>query len=399
MTAAAAAATPVSTPPRLRLDRRELAGAVGDVGVLVPIATVLVVANGLSATAVLLPAGLLYLGVAAAYRLPVAVQPLKAFGAIAIAQGLGSDAIAAGALLMGVVFLVLGRAGLIDLAARAFPVPVVRGIQLTVGVLFLEIAWDLVREPPAAFADASADPALLTALALTALGAAMALRRRSVSLALVAGGLLIAVVRAAEDLTLGPSPLVLPTLDAATFWTAFTVLVVPQLPLTFANSCVATSDVARTYFGAAAERVRPGRLAQSLGLANLVSGAIAGMPVCHGAGGMTAHRAFGARTAGAPAAIGAVLVAGALVLGAGMAALLAAFPLAVLAAMLAAAGLLHIGLLGDLRGRRAWAIGLAVGAVGVLVGLAPALVVGLVAWWVPARIASRRDAPVSSSQG
>lgn len=399
MSAAAAAATAASAPPRLRLDRRELAGAVGDVGVLVPIATVLVVGNGLSATAVLLPAGVLYLGAAAAYRLPVPVQPLKAFGAIAIAQGLGSDAIAAGALLMGVVFLVLGRTGLIDLAARAFPAPVVRGIQLTVGILFLDIAWGLVRNPPAAFADASVDPVLLTALAGTALGAAIALKHRSVSLALVGGGLLIAVVRAADELALGPSALVLPTLDAATFWTAFTVLVVPQLPLTFANSCVATSDAARTYFGAAAERVRPGRLAQSLGLANLLSGAISGMPVCHGAGGMTAHRAFGARTGGAPAAIGALLIAAALGLGAGMAALLAAFPLGVLAAMLAAAGLLHICLLGDLRGRRAWAVALAVGAVGVLVGLAPALAVGLVAWWVPARLTSPRDTPVSSSQG
>lgn len=399
MSAAAAAATVASTPPRLRLDRQELAGAVGDVGVLVPIATVLVVGNGLSATAVLLPAGLLYLGAAAAYRLPVPVQPLKAFGAIAIAQGLGSDAIAAGALLMGVVFLVLGRAGLIDLAARAFPTPVVRGIQLTVGILFLEIAWALVRDPPAAFSDASADPVLMIVLAVSALGAAIALKHRSVSLALVGGGLVIAVVRAADELSLGPSALVVPTLDAATFWTAFTVLVVPQLPLTFANSCVATSDVARTYFGAAAERVRPGRLAQSLGLANVLSGTISGMPVCHGAGGMTAHRAFGARTAGAPAAIGALLVVAALALGAGMAALLAAFPLTVLAAMLAAAGLLHIGLLGDLRGRRAWTIALAVGAAGVLVGLAPALVLGLVAWWVPARLTSRRHRPVSSSQG
>jgi len=401
VSAAATAATTITTtsPPRLRLGRSELAGAVGDVGVLVPIATALVVGNGLSATAVLLPAGLLYLAAALAYRLPVPVQPLKAFGAIAIAQGLGSDAIAAGALLMGAVFLVLGRTGLIDLAARAFPTPVVRGIQLTVGVLFLEIAWDLVRDPPAAFVDASADPVLLVALALAALGAAMALKHRSVSLALVGGGLLIAVVRAADELALGPSALDLPTLDAATFWTAFTVLVVPQLPLTFANSCVATSDVARTYFGAAAQRVRPGRLAQSLGVANLLSGAISGMPVCHGAGGMTAHHAFGARTAGAPAAFGAVLVAAALILGAGMAALLAAFPLAVLAAMLAAAGLLHVGLLRDLRGRRAWRIALLVGAAGVFVGLTPALAVGLAAWWVPARLASRRAAPVSSSRG
>ncbi|TML33162.1 MAG: sulfate permease, partial [Actinobacteria bacterium] len=93
--------------------------------------------NGLSATAVLLPAGLLYIAVAFTYRLPVPVQPLKAFGAIAIAKGLGSDVIATGALLMGAIFLVLGRTGLMDLAARAFPRALVRGVQLTVGLLFL----------------------------------------------------------------------------------------------------------------------------------------------------------------------------------------------------------------------------------------------------------------------
>jgi hypothetical protein len=41
-----------------------LAGAVADVGVLVPIAVALIVSNGLSATAVLLPAGLLYVSAA-----------------------------------------------------------------------------------------------------------------------------------------------------------------------------------------------------------------------------------------------------------------------------------------------------------------------------------------------
>src|SRR5438876_5407509 len=105
----------------MRFDRSELAGAVADVGVLVPIAVALIVKNGLSPTAVLLPAGLLYLAVAAVYRLPVPVQPLKAFGAIAIAKGLGADDIAAGALLMGAIFIGLGRLGLLDLAARAFP--------------------------------------------------------------------------------------------------------------------------------------------------------------------------------------------------------------------------------------------------------------------------------------
>jgi hypothetical protein len=64
----------------LRFDRAELAGAVADLGVMVPIAVALIVKNGLSATAVLLPAGLLYVAAGLLYRVPVPVQPLKAFG-------------------------------------------------------------------------------------------------------------------------------------------------------------------------------------------------------------------------------------------------------------------------------------------------------------------------------
>lgn len=367
----------------IRFDRRELAGAVADIGVLVPIATALIVKNGLSATAVLLPAGLLYVVAALAFRLPVPVQPLKAFGAIAIAKGLGSDAIAAGALLMGVVFLVLGRTGLIDLAAKAFPKPLIRGVQLTVGLLFLKIAWGLVHAAPKSFRDHGADARTMVILGVLVLAAALVFKRRLVSLVLVAVALGVALGRAHGAIELGPSDIALPSLDGATFWTAFTVLVLPQIPLTFANSCIATSDAARTYFGEQAARVRPGRLATTLGLANLVSGAIGGMPVCHGAGGMTAHRAFGARTAGAPLLMGGALLVLAVGFGAGLAVLLAAFPLPVLAGMLAAAGVLHVGLLRDLAGVRSWAVALLIGVIGFEVNLAVALPVGLALWWVP----------------
>src|SRR5919107_1016002 len=140
----------MTTP--IRLDRHELSGAVADLGVLVPIAAALIVSNGLSATAVLLPAGLLYIAAGAVYRLPVPVQPLKAFGAIAIAKGLGPDVIAAGALLMGAVFLVTGATGMVDRAARVFPKALIRGVQLSVGLLFLKIAWGVVDHPSKAFA-------------------------------------------------------------------------------------------------------------------------------------------------------------------------------------------------------------------------------------------------------
>jgi sulfate permease, SulP family len=189
-------------------------------------------------------------------------------------------------------------------------------------------------------------------------------------------------------------------------WTAFSAaavaLVLPQLPLSFANSCLATADTARAYFGDAARRVRPGRLAITLGLANLFAGAISGMPVCHGAGGMTAHRSFGARSGGAPIMLGSVLIALALATGATLTAALAGFPVPILAGLLTVAGLLHIALLKDLRGPWQWTFALAVGITGFLSNLAVALVGALLIWFIggglyrrfgPAHGPERRQAP------
>jgi SulP family sulfate permease len=369
--------------PRATSLPRELSGAVADLGVLLPIAVALIVKNGLSPTSVVLPAGLLYVAAGVVYRLPVPVQPLKALGAIAIAKGLGADEIAAASLLIGATFLALGSTGLIDRAARAFPRALIRGVQLTVGLLFLKIAWSLVANPPATFSRNALAPGWAIPLGAAVVAVALVLHRRPVTLGLVGLGAILMVFQSDGSIAVGPSALEVPSLTAATFWTALIVLVIPQLPLSFANSCLATADAARVYFGERARQVTPGRLATTLGAANLFSGAIAGMPVCHGAGGLTAHRAFGARTGRAPLAIGTALIVLGLLVGSGLTVLLAAFPLPILAGLLATAGLLHIGLLRDLVGTRDWAIALVVGSIGFGWNLALGLGVGLVLWWAP----------------
>jgi len=375
--------------------RRELAGAVADVGVLVPIAVALIVSNGLSPTAVFLPAGVLYVWCAFRYRLPVPVQPLKAFGAIAIAAGLGSSEIAAGALLMGAIFIVLSWAGWLDRVAQIFPRSVIRGVQLAVGLLFLKVAWGLVTDPPEAFRDSGFGDVdaghwwlIVAAIAVAVLS--WTLRRHAVALAFVTLGFTVMVIAGWQEIEWGPSTIEFPQLTLAAFVSAATVLVLPQLPLTFANSCMAPADAARSYFGDAARRVTPSRLARSLGVADVFAGAIGGMPVCHGAGGLTAHKVFGARTGGAPLVMGTALLVLALVFGAGLAGLLVYFPLPILAGLLATAGVLHLSLIRDLRHPADWAIALIVGVLGLFGWLALGLVVGLVLHVLARRFAARR---------
>jgi hypothetical protein len=73
-----------------------------------------------------------------------------------------------------------------------------------------------------------------------------------------------------------------------------------------------------------------------------------------------------------------------------------AFPLPILAGLLATAGLLHIGLLRDLRGGREWAIAVLVGLVGFGLNLAVGLAVGLAVWWAPVLLSRLRSSSWSS---
>lgn len=391
-----------------RLWWREASGAVADLGVLIPISLALIVVNGLSATAVIVPAGLAYIMVAVVYRVPVAVQPLKAFGAIAIAIGAGPNVIAAGAILMGATFVVLGAFGLLTRLARVIPLGIVRGVQASVGLTLCLIAYRLLAHPPASFVSPLA-PRLAFPIAL-ALLAVLLIVRRSAALVMVILALVVAVVIVvsgdhaggidgagidAATWGLGPTPVHFPHLDAAAFALAATALVLPQIPVTLANSCVAPADAAARYFGAAGRRVKPDRLALTLGLTNLGVGAVSGMPVCHGAGGMSAHYFFGARTWRAPALIGGALVVVGLTAARPLAAVLPSFPLPVLAAMLAAAGVAHIKLVSDLRGWSPWVVAAVVGLAGATGHLVEGIVVGVLIH-VAVRLAARLRAMSSA---
>lgn len=303
-----------------RFDRHELAGGLGDAGLFIPIAIALIAINGLTATAVFGITGLAYVATALWFRVPVPVQPLKAFAAAAIALELDASVIAAGALLMSAAMALLAATGAADWLARRFPIVLVRGIQAAVALLLTKAAVELAERgnwsglPPI-----SAEVAMAMAVGACALLFAGARFGFPGSLVVLAGGAVTGlVVGGAPSVGLGPEAPVLAVPAAGDFAVALTSLVLAQLPLTFGNSIVATADAERMYFGARARRVRPGRLAISIGSLNLASGLLHGLPLCHGAGGVTAHRKLGARTAGATLSVGVLYLTLALVFGASL---------------------------------------------------------------------------------
>ncbi len=355
---------------RLRYVSGDAAGAVADLGVLVPLAAALILVNGLDPGAVFLAAGGLVLASGLIFRIPFPVQPLKALAAVAVAERLSPDVIHAAGVEIGALLLLLSVGRVADRVARVFTKPVVRALQLGVGVLLIFTAVRLVTDPPPVFRGTlpSAWPPVLAVAAFAIVVWTARVGRHGVSFGVLTAGVISAWAVVSPDLR-APS-MTMPSASmpsASSFVTAFFLLVVPQIPLTFGNAVVAVRELAHEYFGGAARRVTASRVCLSCGLGNILSALVGGMPMCHGAGGLTAHVRLGARTAAMNVLLGSTLAALGAFFASDILAILGLLPVWGLAAFLGYAGLRHAALVGDLRGG---ALTLAVGAglTGAVVG-------------------------------
>lgn len=333
--------------------RSEWSGAFADLGVLIPLEASLIAINGLNATSTLLGIGIMYVVAGRYFGIPMPVQPLKALAAIAVAQQLAPDVIAAAALLMAFSLAVLGATGAIDVIYRHVPLIVVRGIQIGLAYVLIRGAVSLMERPlatgieaPAVDVGAWTVPAMLLLAPVGVILLVVLVRRPIVpaSAAILAVGIIIGISLRPSSVStvgLGPQALDFGVPSIAAFGTALTVLFAAQLPLTIANSVVATTDAARNYFPAQAHRVTPRRLCFTISVGNVWAGVAGGLPMCHGSGGVTAHHSLGARTPASTAIIGIALIVVALAFGSTGLALRHIVPLPFFGLLLLFVGLQH----------------------------------------------------------
>ncbi|MFZ2448798.1 MAG: putative sulfate/molybdate transporter [Syntrophobacteraceae bacterium] len=350
--ASVADSTIQSTANDLRFDRVELAGSFGDLGTLLPIVVGMILINKLSPTSVFLSFGLFYLITGFYFRLPVPVQPLKAVGAIAIAYPavITEPVIGASGIIFGAILLVLSLTRMVDTLAKLFTQPVVRGIQLALGLVFLRKGVDLIVDKNLFLSGASGSfteyhiNLILGVAVFIMVLALLDNRKLPAALAALAVGIGAGLFLGGHNglrLTFGPTEVrsMIPT--AHDFWIAFIMLILPQIPLTIGNACVGTADTCLSLFpnNPLLSKTSAGRFALTMGIANFPVGFFGAVPMCHGTGGLAAHYRFGARTGGAPIMIGAFFVVMALAFGELGFSLLALIPNSVLGVLLIFAGL------------------------------------------------------------
>ncbi len=354
---------------------REANGALGDLGTLIPFVLGAISAGILMPAPVFLGFACGYLVVAVVYRIPIAVQPMKALGAVALTGGLAAADVAVAGAIIGVSLLALAASPGFDRLCRAIPQTVIVGLQVGLGLLLGHAALGLM----------GADW-------LTGLGAILLL-----SLTFIWRGVPWVLIIVIGAIALGgadgaAAPEMPEMRDGLDLGRALAVGVLPQLPLTLLNAVVVAAALARSLHGPGAARVTERRLAITSGALNLALAPLGALPMCHGAGGVAAHHRFGARTALAPLLLAAAFLAAAM-FGEAAADLLARIPMPVVGALLlyAAADLAFSRRLLDARPDCRPVI--ATAAVGTVIGTAAlGFAAGLAAETIRARIARRRRA-------
>ena len=121
----------------LRFTRLELAGSLGDLGTLLPLAMGMILINGLSAEGIFFSVGIFYILSGLYFGVTTAVQPMKVIGAYAVASALSAQQIWAATLCMAVMLLIIGASGLMSRIRKYTPKATIRGVQLSTGVLLM----------------------------------------------------------------------------------------------------------------------------------------------------------------------------------------------------------------------------------------------------------------------
>ena len=295
-------------PAYNRWDRMEWAGAFGDLGTLIPFVVAYIAVVGMDPFGVLFSFGVALVIGGLHYRTPFPIQPMKAIGAVAATQAAQtatiSQATVYGAdLVTGVAWLLLGLTGAANLIASWVPRHVVIGIVLGLGMGFM---LDGIRMMSTGWPVAAIGLAGTLLLLTNKTFPAMFL--------LLFFGVVCGIAQDPHAMAaLGAirPHLRLPTFALRTLsWHDLMIgaafLALPQLPLTLGNAVIAIREENNRLFPD--RSVTESSIAISTGLLNCGSAVLGGIPMCHGAGGMAGHVAFGARTGGAPIILGTVLL-------------------------------------------------------------------------------------------
>ena len=124
----------------LRFNRREFAGAFGDIGTDLPLLVAMILAAGLDTPSVFIVFGSMQILTGLIYKMPMPVQPLKAMATLVITGKIAGPIVLGAGIAIGTIMFFLSLFGFLDRLTKSIPKAVVRGLQFGLGVSLCVLA-------------------------------------------------------------------------------------------------------------------------------------------------------------------------------------------------------------------------------------------------------------------
>ncbi len=309
---------------------RELGGALGDWGTLIPFVIGYTAIVGLNPAGLFLCLGITNIFLGIRYNLPLPVQPQKTIGSVAIANSWSPNLVISTGFFTGVFWAILGYSKKVSVIVKKIPIQSVRGIQL--GLAFI-LGWSAIL--------LFIDNIIIGLVSIVIILLLIKNKRIPSALVLVFLGIILLLFTGTLSITefrlnLPRFSFHIPTLE--NIFLGMILAGFGQLILTLTNVMIATVVLIKDLFPE--KEFDANSLALNMGVMNIASPFIGGMPLCHGSGGLAAQYAFGARTGGSMILEGIMEVILGLFFSDFLLTFFISFPIAILGAMLLLTALL-----------------------------------------------------------
>jgi hypothetical protein len=286
-------------------NRMELAGAFGDLGTFIPFVAAYITLNKMDPLGILVAFGIFKIFVGQYFKTPFPVQPMKAIGGMAIAhpETITHGMIWGSGIFTAFFWLIMGFTGAVSWLHKVTAKPIIRGIMLGLGLSFILEGVKMMGDQP-----------VVAAIAMVGTFFLLSRERIPTMLILLAFGVSTALIMNPDlwqEITRISIRFRLPDMHIGEIsWqdliAGALILGLPQAPLTLGNAIIGTAEENNELFPDRPAKVKT--IAIDHGFMNIVSAAIGGIPLCHGAGGMAGHVRFGARTGGALVILGIIIL-------------------------------------------------------------------------------------------
>jgi MFS superfamily sulfate permease-like transporter len=268
----------------------ELGGAFGDWGTLIPFIIGYISIVKLNPAGIFLCLGITNIILGIRYNLPLPVQPQKTIGTIALSKRWSSNKVVSTGFATGIIWSILGFTKVLNKLSKKVPEIVVKGIQL--GLSFI-LGWSALLM--------LYEDIFLGIISLIIIIIFFKSEKVPTAIILVILGVTFLFFTGILDLSI--FRFTIPIIDFH-FPTLENILIgmieagIGQILLTLTNVMIATIALIKKLFPEQETDIDSNNLSTNMGLINVISPFLGGMPLCHGSGGLAAQYTFGARTGG-----------------------------------------------------------------------------------------------------